>query len=291
MDSTGPLRVLDPATWERINDLVGEALDGAPGDRAAFLATITPEALATEVAALVEAHATAESTGALLSPFEAVGTPEADHGDRFGPYRILGRLGAGGMGVVYRAARADGAFDREVALKVVRHAAPTLARRFARERQALARLEHPHIARLYDAGVADDGPLGGTPYLAMERVEGEPITAYAERHRLGMAERVRLLLPVCEAVAYAHGRLVLHRDLKPSNVLVSVGVGGKGLGIGNGIERTSAPPSSPPTPQTPHPPPPQPQKKKKKKILKIIFFFKNDPPKKKPPRNPKYKKK
>jgi serine/threonine-protein kinase len=126
------------------------------------------------------------------------------------------------MGVVYRAARVDGAFERDVALKVL----PALggdARRFRAERQILARLDHPHVARLYGGGVTGEGQL----WLAMELVEGEPVTAYSDRERLGVDDRLRLFLQVCEAVHYAHGRLVVHRDLKPSNVLVAAGPDGR----------------------------------------------------------------
>ncbi len=207
-----------PAIWERMKALVEEALDLSEDDRETFLAQIEPPDVAAEVRSLVQAHADADAAGALAGVFDA--PPEPEPGARLGPYRIAGTLGAGGMGTVYRAERADGQFERTVALKVVRHASPDLARRFALEQRVLARLEHPHIARLYDAGVAHDETLGDTPYLAMERVEGEPITDYAERHALGIRQRVGLLVQVCEAVAYAHGRLVLHRDLKPSNVLV-----------------------------------------------------------------------
>ena len=225
------------AQWLRLSDLVPEALDLPPTERGAFLddACVTPDGapdpvLRREAAALVAAAEEADLNGALSSPVSAL-LPEdlsADEGGalrttRVGPWRVAGVLGEGGMGVVYRAERADGHFERTVALKVVRYATPHLARRFALEQQVLARLEHPHIARLYDAGVAHDEVLGDAPYLAMELVEGEPITAYADRHQFGVRQRVELLVQVCEAVAYAHGRLVLHRDLKPSNVLVTGG--------------------------------------------------------------------
>jgi tetratricopeptide (TPR) repeat protein len=143
--------------------------------------------------------------------------PEMPPGATCGPYAIVRPLGEGGMGRVYLAERAD--VGLQVALKVVREgrfAAPDRVRRFLRERRVLARLEHPHIARLLDAGVTS----AGTPYLAMELVEGEPLTAWCERRRLPLPERLRLFRQVCAAVHYAHGRLVVHRDLKPSNVLV-----------------------------------------------------------------------
>jgi len=140
-------------------------------------------------------------------------------GERVGPYELVRELGAGGMAVVWLARRADGAFQRELALKL-----PMLSRmrsdlplRFARERDILASLEHPHIARLYDAGISADG----LPYLALEYVEGRTIGQWCDEHRLGIAARLGLFLQVLDAVQYAHGRQVIHRDLKPSNILVN----------------------------------------------------------------------
>ncbi len=144
---------------------------------------------------------------------------------RLGPWEAVRFVGAGGMGEVYEAERADGTFARRVALKVVRDAgdgapapsAAALLRRFHRERRLLAALDHPGIARLLDAGLTDDG----VPYYVMELVDGVPIDAYCDGRRLGVAARVALVRQVCAAVAYAHRRLVVHRDLKPSNVLVT----------------------------------------------------------------------
>jgi len=140
-------------------------------------------------------------------------------GDSVGPYRLIRRVGEGGMAEVWLAQRADGAFRREVALKVplmlrLRH---DLASRFVRERDILAGLEHPNIARLYDAGVSS----GGLPYLAMEYVAGEPLTAWCDARRVAIRERVKLFLQVLDAVEYAHVQQVIHRDLKPSNMLVT----------------------------------------------------------------------
>ena len=124
------------------------------------------------------------------------------------------------MGAVYRAVRADGVFEQTAALKLVRPGlADALADRFRTERQILAGLSHPGVARLLDGGVTDDG----RPWLAMEYVDGEPITAYCDRHRLGIGERLALFVEMCDVVAYAHRSLVVHRDLKPSNVLVTAG--------------------------------------------------------------------
>lgn len=140
-------------------------------------------------------------------------------GDRVGPYELIRLLGAGGMAEVWLAKRADGAFNREVALKLpsmtrVRH---DLEQRFFRERNILAGLEHPHIARLYDAGIDPDG----LPYLSMEYVQGELLTDWCDAQRLDIRARLRLFLQVLEAVQYAHERQVIHRDLKPSNILVT----------------------------------------------------------------------
>ncbi len=140
-----------------------------------------------------------------------------DLGTQIGAYRIEKLLGRGGMGTVYLARRDDEAFDKLVALKLVSPGAGNhLVRRFRRERNILARLEHPNIARLYDAGTAGDGQ----PYFVMEYVPGKPIDEHCEEHRLGVDERLQILLRVCEAVQLAHRHLVIHRDLKPANILV-----------------------------------------------------------------------
>ena len=140
-------------------------------------------------------------------------------GDRVGPYRLLRPIGSGGMADVWLAERDDGAFAREVALKLplVSRLRRDLAVRFARERDILARLEHPHIARFYDAGVSADG----LPYLAMEYVDGRPITTWCDEHRVDLAGRIQLFAQVLSAVQFAHANLVIHRDLKPSNILVT----------------------------------------------------------------------
>jgi len=142
-------------------------------------------------------------------------------GQTVGPYVLLRLLGAGGMGEVWLARRADGGFQREVALKLpLSNPLPwDLAARFSLERDILARLEHPNIARLYDAGVSAEGQ----PYLAMEMVHGEPITAFSDGRRLDVEARIALFDQVLAAVQFAHANLVLHRDLKPSNILVTAG--------------------------------------------------------------------
>jgi serine/threonine protein kinase/tetratricopeptide (TPR) repeat protein len=140
-------------------------------------------------------------------------------GNSVGPYELIRLLGAGGMAEVWLAKRADGAFNREVALKLpsLTRVRRDLEQRFVRERDILASLEHPHIARLYDAGIDPDG----LPYLSMEYVQGELLTDWCDAHRLDIRARLRLFLQVLEAVQYAHERQVIHRDLKPSNILVT----------------------------------------------------------------------
>src|SRR5437773_3598159 len=123
------------------------------------------------------------------------------------------------MGEVYRAGRADGQYEKEVAIKLVRGGYDTAAvlERFRHERQILASLDHPNIARLLDGGTTDEG----IPYLVMELIEGTPIDQYCNAHHLNVSERLRLFLQVCSAVQYAHQRLVIHRDIKPGNILVT----------------------------------------------------------------------
>jgi serine/threonine protein kinase/Tfp pilus assembly protein PilF len=140
-------------------------------------------------------------------------------GDHIGPYELGQRLGAGGMAEVWLARRADGAFRREVALKLptLTYLRTDLEQRFARERDILASLEHPHIARFYDAGVDPNG----LPYFAMEYVRGERLTAWCDARHLGVRERLKLVLQVLDALHYAHAHHVIHRDIKPSNILVN----------------------------------------------------------------------
>ncbi|HYL39073.1 MAG TPA: protein kinase [Bryobacteraceae bacterium] len=147
------------------------------------------------------------------------GGAEIREGSRCGPYRLLGMLGRGGMGSVYLAERADGEVEQKVAVKFVRFGndEPAFSDRFLRERQILATLSHPGIARLLDAGHSGDG----RPYLVMEYIDGRPIDEYAQK--LGLREKLKLFVQVCEAVSHAHRNLVIHRDIKPSNILVEKG--------------------------------------------------------------------
>ncbi|PAP79709.1 hypothetical protein B1759_15460 [Rubrivirga sp. SAORIC476] len=215
---------MDPALWTRIETFFGQALDRPAEERTAWLrhACGDDPVLYREVVSLLDADAApAELLGGLA--FEAFDPGDVDRllatvPETVGPWRVGDVLGVGGMGTVYRAERREG-FAQTVALKLVKRGMDTDAvlARFRSERQILASLEHPGIARLVDGGLADDG----RPYLAMEYVEGEPITDYCDRHGLGISARLGLVAEVGEAVAFAHQNLVVHRDLKPSNVLVT----------------------------------------------------------------------
>ncbi|HET9211796.1 MAG TPA: serine/threonine-protein kinase [Thermoanaerobaculia bacterium] len=219
-----------PELFRRARAPFEEIVELAGPERAARLAELTrddPE-LAAAVGRLLAAD---ESAGgfleepaaayvpSVLEEVEGLAAGEPRVGEEIGPYRTVALLGRGGMGEVYLAERADGQFEQRVALKLLRRGMDSeeSLRRFLRERQVLARLEHPHIARLLDGGRAADG----RPFIVIERVEGEPITRWCAARGSSMEERLRLVITCCEAVEVAHRNLVVHRDLKPSNVLVN----------------------------------------------------------------------
>lgn len=214
-----------PSTLSRLLDAV---LDLPPESRAGWIDALGPEhaALKPRLRSLLAREAEIESRGFLQS-LPALDDPQAGSpsasgttaGARVGPYSLVRPLGAGGMGTVWLAARADGLFERTVALKLPHRQllGAGFAERLARERAILAGLDHPNIARLYDAGIGDDGQ----PYLALEYVDGVPIDAFCRDHGCDVRARLGLLLQVAHAIASAHARLVVHRDLKPANVLVT----------------------------------------------------------------------
>ena len=227
--------------WVEAFALLDVALELEPAGHAGWLAALRPDQarLRPLLQALLQAHAQAGSDGFLQTPASFVVAARAGQTDdaahagvaavpavpaevaaqmRVGPYRLLREIGQGGMASVWLAERADGLLQRQVALKLPHMVwgESALAERMARERNILASLTHPHIARLYDAGSAADG----RPYLALEYVDGLPIHTYAAAHSLAVPARLQLLLQVAQAVAHAHARLVVHRDLKPSNILV-----------------------------------------------------------------------
>jgi tetratricopeptide (TPR) repeat protein/tRNA A-37 threonylcarbamoyl transferase component Bud32 len=190
-------------------ELLEQACAGDPG-------------LRVEVERLLAAHARAGdfiASPAIAGAADWFPREESWSGRRVGPYRILSEIGRGGMGAVYLAERADGQYEQRVALKLIKRGMDTeqVLARFRSERQILASLDHPHIARLLDGGSTDEG----VPFFAMEYIEGEPIDAYADRQDLSVEDRIRLFLHVCAAVAYAHQHLVVHRDIKPLNILVT----------------------------------------------------------------------
>jgi eukaryotic-like serine/threonine-protein kinase len=241
-----------PERWQQAKEILHAALDRAPAERTAFLdeACAADAELRAEVVSLLRYEAEAEdfsltaetqrsldepaSSAPLLSPdaptlFAGPAPPLRQQtinevaGQRIGRYQLLRELGQGGMGTVYLAARADD-FRQQVALKLVKPrlgllpgTSADVLTRFRNERQILAALNHPNIARLLDGGATADG----LPYLVMEYIEGQPLDTYCNEHQLSTGERLKLFRQVCSAVHYAHQHLVIHRDLKPSNILVT----------------------------------------------------------------------
>jgi serine/threonine-protein kinase len=216
---------MDPASWQKLKESFYAALDLPPGERSTYLEKLfanDPQSRA-EIEALLQAH---EKAGEFIEApaFEQLqpGSPEPEpltEKSPIGPYRLLRELGRGGMGVVYLAVRDDEVVKKQVALKIIQAGMTKeiIARRFRAERQALATLEHPNIARFLDGGFTEDS----RPYYVMEYVEGEPIHRFCDSHRLSIRQRLELFRRVCAAVQYAHQNLIVHRDLKPDNILVT----------------------------------------------------------------------
>ena len=209
--------------WDRIEALFDAAMEQPDEHRADWVVASCDDAeIRKEVLDLIEADARAGQfleTPAGLYAADLIRSEELDQVGRLGPYRIVREVGRGGMGAVYLAERVDGQFDQRVAVKMLRpHVAnDSLARRFLAERQILAGLHHPNIARLLDGGVSESG----TPYFVMDFIDGIPIDTYCDENALSIDERLRLFLTVCETVSYAHRQLIVHRDVKPSNILVT----------------------------------------------------------------------
>jgi eukaryotic-like serine/threonine-protein kinase len=219
---------MDPARWKKLSELFERTIELGAADRQAWIVDNCPDdtMLRSDLERMLAADAQAQ--GYLEVPLAKADAPlwHADEGGaqdyppgsrQFGPYRLLRLIGRGGMGEVHLAERSDGQFEQRVALKLLPHPTPGLVQRFRQERQILARLEHPNIARLLDGGVGEEG----VPYFVMDHVQGEAITRYAQDNELSVRERLELFLRVGDAVQYAHRNLVVHRDLKPSNILVS----------------------------------------------------------------------
>ncbi|HET9804673.1 MAG TPA: serine/threonine-protein kinase [Candidatus Acidoferrum sp.] len=215
---------MTPERWKQIKEVLEVALTLDVVERQNYLDRTCSgdDELRQEVDSLLAAH---QPTGKnildepLANLISAGSSRSVTSGERIGAYAILQELGRGGMGEVYRAVRADGEFTKEVALKTVRggYDVASVLERFRNERQILASLDHPNIARLLDGGTSETG----IPYLVMELVDGIPIDTYCDSEKLNITARVELFLKVCAAVQYAHQRLVIHRDLKPGNILVT----------------------------------------------------------------------
>ena len=210
--------------WQQVKSLLEQTLEQPADDRVDWLERNCPDPeTRDEVWSLVLAHIEIEDFLEQPSPtateLVAALKPESLVGERIGPWKLVEEIGRGGMGTVYRACRADDEFQREVAIKIVGRGldAEILLRRFRIERQILANLEHPYIARLIDGGSTPTG----LPYFVMEYVQGIPLTEYCDKHRLDVPQRIDLFRKVCSAVAYAHHNLIVHRDLKPANILVT----------------------------------------------------------------------
>jgi tetratricopeptide (TPR) repeat protein/tRNA A-37 threonylcarbamoyl transferase component Bud32 len=211
--------------WRRVEEIVHGALDRPPGEREAYFDSACGDDA--ELRHEVESLLAEEQAGAFptASAFDEgvrlleVLDEKGKDGRRIGPYRVIRQIGRGGMGSVYLAARADDAFQKLVAIKIIRRGLDTedIIQRFRNERQILATLDHPNIARLLDGGATEDG----LPYFVMEYIEGEPIDSYCDSHRFNVTDRLKLFQGVCAAVSYAHQNLIVHRDIKPGNVLVN----------------------------------------------------------------------
>ncbi len=214
---------MNPERWRQIRNVFDQVVLLQTPERSSSLDSLCggDAELRREVESLLHSDHQA-GTGFLNTPAANLSSPRKSPsriGSRIGAYVVLDEIGRGGMGEVYRAARADGQFEKEVAIKFVRggYNSASVIDRFRHERQILASLDHPNIGQLLDGGTTDDG----IPYLLMELIEGIPIDQYCEKHSLNITERLRLFLQVCSAVQYAHQRLVIHRDIKPGNILVT----------------------------------------------------------------------
>ena len=218
---------MTPERWQQVADTLYRLLHSPPPERSAYLSEMVardPE-LHREIVSLLSSYEKAGTAFLRGSAMDSLArqdepaTRDSVAGRRLGAYQLLELIGVGGMGEVYRAARADDQYHKQVAVKLVRAGEETalVVARFKNERQILAGLDHPNIARLLDGGSS----VEGAPYFVMELIEGEPIDTYCATQGLPLKDRLNLFLQVCSAVQFAHQRLVVHRDLKPSNILVT----------------------------------------------------------------------
>src|SRR5688572_4055932 len=224
MSERHEMTTMDPARWQRLNEIFAVALELDPERENDFLRQTCDgdEELQGEVEAILAAARSADRKGFLDADVFAAGAQvlvenEIAPGTEIGPYRVVKEIGRGGMGAVYLAQRED--FQQQVALKIIKRGMDTdaIVRRFVQERDVLASLNHPNIARLLDGGMTADS----LPFIAMDYVEGLTITEFCDQNKLSIEERLALFRKVCGAVTYAHQNLVVHRDIKPSNILVA----------------------------------------------------------------------
>ncbi|HEV7797393.1 MAG TPA: protein kinase [Pyrinomonadaceae bacterium] len=226
---------MTPERWQLVEAIFQTALDLVPEERERYLSEVCADdlSLRSEVEDLLSQHERAgdlleeplygETELSALGSLEALANAENDEdpmiGRRLGAYRIEREVGRGGMGAVYEAIRVDKELNMRAAIKLVKRGMDTdfILRRFRTERQILAALDHPHIARLLDGGTTEDG----LPYFVMEFIEGQPLYNYCDSNQLSIAERLKLFMGICDALHYAHQKQVIHRDIKPSNVLVT----------------------------------------------------------------------
>src|SRR5260370_22393682 len=216
---------MTPEQWQRVRPILESALELDSAHRTAYLdGACADRSLRREVESVIAVHEKAGTNA--LKPGSMVRLKldeEAQFrllpGRRIGPYEMLEEIALGGMGAVYRAIRADGQYKQQVALKIIRTdlGAELSATRFRNERQILASLDHPNIAKILDGGTTADD----LPYFVMEFIDGQRIDEYCDAHKLATTERLALFLQVCSAVQYAHQRLIVHRDIKPGNILVN----------------------------------------------------------------------
>ena len=221
---------MTPERWRQVEEIFQAAMDLSPEERPGYLSLACADdaTLRNDVEALLSQHASAgelleqppygnTEMGALESFADDAVDPMI--GRRLGAYRIEREIGRGGMGAVYEAIRVDNEFNKRAAIKLVKRGMDTdfILRRFRKERQILAALDHPHIGGLLDGGTTDDG----LPYFVMEYIEGKPLYTYCDANQLSLTDRLKLFRSICDAVQYAHEKQVVHRDIKPSNVLVT----------------------------------------------------------------------
>jgi serine/threonine-protein kinase len=213
---------MDSKRWEKLQRIFEAAIELPPLERESFLkeACQGDRALFDEITAMIKAdsthnslldHPIQENISSLMSNDQI--------NKRIGPYQIIKEIGSGGMGAVFLANRVDGQFEQQVALKLIKpgmHSGDIISR-FEHERQILAQLQHPNIARLLDGGMSDDG----LPYFSMEYVSGMPIDRYCDHHQLSIEDRIELFITICHTVQFAHNNLIIHRDLKPGNIFVT----------------------------------------------------------------------